>query len=111
MGVVEPKPATLRRYGLKLEGWQAIGERQGWVCYVCRRVPKSGRLCIDHEHVRGWKRMPPEERVRFVRGLCCFFCNHYHLARGITVERALRVASYLSEYEARKARTAAPPAP
>lgn len=90
-----PKPATLKRYGLTGEAWLAILEAQGGVCYVCQKAPPSGRLCTDHEHVRGWKGKPPEERRRFVRGLLCWTCNHYYLGRGITVAKARRVVEYL----------------
>lgn len=65
---------------------------------MCHRQPSSGRLVIDHEHVFGWKRMPPEERRLYVRGLLCFFCNHYYLARGLTVDKAENVVRYLKRY-------------
>ena len=96
-----PTPATLRRYGLTPKEWVAILRRQGGVCAVCRRVPKNGRLCTDHDHVKGWKRMPPEERKRHVRGMLCFFCNHYYVGRCITVERAENVAEYLRRHRTR----------
>jgi hypothetical protein len=95
-----PKPATLKKYGLSLGQWQALLDAQGGACFVCRRVPPSGRLCVDHEHVRGWKKMPPERRRAFVRGLLCWTCNHYYLARGISVERARNVVAYLERYAA-----------
>lgn len=99
--VKTPTPATLRKYGLSLLGWEMLGAMQNWVCFVCERPPKSGRLCIDHEHVRGWKQMPPDERRKYVRGLLCWTCNHYALARGMTIQRALNVAEYLKRYQAR----------
>lgn len=98
-----PSDATLKKYGLSEAEWRGFLKRQGGVCYVCGLTPQSLRLCIDHEHVRGWKKMPPEERRLYVRGLLCWSCNHYYLARGMSVQRAERVASYLREYEARKA--------
>ena len=96
--VREPKPKTLARYGLTLEAWRAILDRQGGVCAVCRRVPTSGRLCVDHEHVKGWKKKPPEERAKAVRGLLCFFCNHYYVGRAITVAKSRNVTAYLERY-------------
>lgn len=76
-----------------------MAEQQGWACYVCRQVPKKGRLCIDHFHVRGWKKMPAEQRKRYVRGLLCWTCNHYYLGRGITTAKARRVVQYLESFE------------
>jgi Recombination endonuclease VII len=51
-----------RRYGLSLEEFRAILERQGNACAICKR---SGvRLYIDHCHV-----------TRMVRRLLCGKCN------------------------------------
>lgn len=94
----EPKPPTLRRYGLSLDEWRAMAERQGYVCFVCEKEPSTGRLCIDHFHVKGWKKMPPEERKKYVRGLLCWFCNHSYVGRGITVAKARRVVAYLEAF-------------
>ncbi len=100
--VKPPKPATPKKYGMTVESWLELLRAQGGTCYICQRVPKSGRLCVDHEHVRGWRKMPPEQRRLYVRGLCCHFCNHYYLARGITVAKAQRVVEYLASYLARR---------
>jgi hypothetical protein len=93
-----PKPPTVKRYGLTLQGWVAILDGQGGVCRICEQVPQSGRLCIDHEHVKGWKKMAPERRRLYVRGLLCWRCNHYYVGRGITVQRAQNVLAYLEAY-------------
>lgn len=98
-----PKPATLKRYGLSEAEWCAMLDAQGGVCAVCKRVPTTGRLCTDHEHVKGWKKMPPEQRKQYVRGLLCWTCNSFYLARGITVDRARNVVSYLDQYQTRNA--------
>lgn len=97
-----PSKATLRKYGLSLEEWETMAQAQSRVCYVCAQVPKSGILHIDHEHVRGWKKMSPTERKQFVRGCLCWRCNASFLRRGMTAERAERIASYLKAYELRK---------
>jgi hypothetical protein len=97
--VLTPTEATLKKYGLSEVEWKAILDRQGGVCAVCRNEPKKGRLCIDHEHVKGWKKLPPEQRKLYVRGLLCWFCNHYYLSRAITVAKAYYVVDYLERYE------------
>lgn len=103
MTVTVPKPATFRRYGLSRMEWQAILNGQNGTCFICQRVPKTGRLCVDHEHAPGWSKMPAEKRKLFVRGLLCWVCNSYYAARGITVEKAARLTEYLKRYEQRKA--------
>ncbi len=97
-----PGKETLKKYGLTAWDWLVLLEQQGGVCAVCKRVPTTGRLCIDHEHVKGWKRMTPEKRKGFVRGLLCFFCNRYYVGRCITVERSRNVTEYLLRYETEK---------
>lgn len=77
-------------------------EKQGYACYVCQQVPKRFRLCIDHFHVRGWKKMPPSERVKWVRGVICFRCNTTFVGRGVTAQIAARVVSYLQEFDLRR---------
>jgi hypothetical protein len=104
----QPSPATLAKYGGTPEAWAELLASQGGTCGVCGRIPnpskKDGkrRLVIDHEHVRGWKAMPPEQRWQYVRGLTCWWCNHAYLGRGITVAIAEGVVAYLRRYHERR---------
>lgn len=97
-----PSAATLRTYGLTRQDFDLLLAAQGEGCAVCGKVPDNGRLCIDHEHVKGWKKMPAEQRKRYTRGLLCFFCNHYYVGRAITVAKAQAVLTYLQRYQARR---------
>jgi len=105
--IAEPTASTLKKYGGDLVSWRVLLEEQGFVCGVCGKVPSPSkrdgkrRLVIDHEHVRGWKNMVPEQRWRHVRGLTCWWCNSAYLARGITVEKAEGVVRYLRRYAER----------
>lgn len=100
--IKHPTPATLKKYGLTLIEWLEILNRQGSVCAVCHKEPTSGRLNIDHEHVKGWKKMLPEERKKHVRGLACYICNNRILTKGITPEKLESAAKYLRNYEENK---------
>jgi len=52
-------------YGLSQEEYDAMLDRQGGVCAICRKKPDKGKpLCVDHCHVTG-----------LVRGLLCHKCN------------------------------------
>lgn len=97
-----PKKGTLDRYGLSFCEWQELADSQGRVCYVCEKLTSTGRLCVDHEHVKGWKKLPPHQRKLFVRGLLCFRCNTTFVGRGVTIQRAERVAAYLRIYASRR---------
>jgi len=99
--VLVPTTATLRKYGLSVDDWRTILERQGGVCGSCGRVPPSRRLNIDHQHVRGWKHMDPAIRATYVRGLLCYRCNSTFLSRGATVELLRGAADYLERYQKR----------
>lgn len=52
-----------RRYGISRADYDALFERQGGVCAICRKRSKE-RLCVDHCHVTG-----------MIRGLLCRKCN------------------------------------
>lgn len=105
-----PTKGTLDRYGLTLEEWVGhlgltVEEWQAGApapCPVCKREPPSGRYVTDHEHVRGWKDKPKDERRLFVRGVVCTVCNHYILTRYGTPAKHRGAADYLERYENKK---------
>lgn len=95
----KPSKATLKKYGLSEEDWENLATKQGHVCFVCKKLTSTGRLCIDHEHVKGWKKLPPEQRKIYVRGLLCWFCNSKYLSRGITVDKLRNGLKYIEDYQ------------
>ncbi len=99
--LIPPTKSTLSRYGLSMEEWQVMADNQQHKCFICETEPKKGRLCIDHYHAKGWKKMPPEQRKLYVRALLCWFCNHYYLSRGITIAKSKRTTLLLEEFQAR----------
>ncbi len=99
--LVVPKIGTIKKYGLSFEEWEEIANRQGRVCGVCKKLTSTGRLCIDHFHIPKWKKMPPEQRKLYVRGLLCFRCNTTFVGRGVTIEISKNVVTYLEEYAKR----------
>lgn len=103
LGVTVPTLATLKRYGMTLAHWKELVRAQGGVCAVCGFLPRvTKRLVVDHEHVRGWKRLPPEERKRHVRGLVCSMpCNRRLLRREMTLLTAWKVVRYLKAHRDR----------
>lgn len=98
--IKEPRPATLKKYGLTLDDWKVILTEQGYKCPICTRVMEK-TICVDHHHVQGYKGMKPENKKKHVRGLTCWWCNKTFLGRGITIERARNVVKYLERYEKR----------
>lgn len=62
-------------YGITYEEWQQMLKDQNNVCWMCKVMPNNGILCVDHLHQKGFKKMPPEEKRKYVRGLLCFSCN------------------------------------
>lgn len=99
-----PKPATLRRYGLSMTEYTDMAAAQGYVCYICEKLPPSRRLFVDHEHVRGFKKLPGAERKNFVRGLLCSACNYRILHKHATKAKLVRAVKYLEAYDARSPR-------
>lgn len=96
-----PSAKTLAKYGLTEAEYRDFVDRQKGVCPVCELEPSTGRLCIDHLHIKGWKKMPPESRKLYVRGLLCFWCNSRHLGRGVTAQKLRNGAEYLDAFEGR----------
>lgn len=102
-GLLCPTLPTLNKYGGTVELWLAMAESQGFVCGACGKLPKTLRLVIDHEHIRGWAKMPTAQRWAYVRGLLDWSCNGFRLARGATIVNLHGAAEYLERYEARRA--------
>lgn len=106
-GITPPAAQTLRTYGLTQDEWIALLQAQGWVCPICEQGndrPKTGKQALwntDHEHVRGWAKMPPEQRKRYVRGILCFYCNRRVVGDRKDPEEAQRVADYLRAFRTR----------
>jgi len=102
-GIRIPALDTLRKYGFTEIEWKAeVAKEIGviwygvlWECPICGRTPPSGRTVMDHYHVKNWKRMPPEERRQYFRGIVCISCNHFILSRYLTPDRAEAAAEYL----------------
>ena len=95
----QPSVTTLEKYGLVLEEWKTIWESQGKKCPVCEKEPKTQsptEFMIDHAHVKGWKNMSPEQRKKYVRGILCYFCNRFYLAKAISIQKAKNIIKYLS---------------
>lgn len=53
-----------KKYGLKVEEYEALAEKQNWVCAICGKPPGKRPLCVEHDHKTGK-----------VRGLTCNKCN------------------------------------
>lgn len=56
--------SNLWRYGISLEDYDAMVDRQENLCAICRGVTEGRPLCVDHCHDTGK-----------VRGLLCVTCN------------------------------------
>jgi recombination endonuclease VII len=97
VNLIPPLPKTLAKYGLSIQDWVRLAALQDSVCYVCRRLPSSGRLHIDHAHVKNWRKMPPQERRKWVRALACQWCNRSFLAKGMTLDKARQLVSLFSK--------------
>jgi hypothetical protein len=94
-----PSEKTLKKYGLNDLEYAKMFNDQDGACFICGKAPKDGRtLNVDHVHVRGFKKMFPDQRKKFVRGLLCYFCNRFYMAKAMTEEKAIRIIQYLKVY-------------
>lgn len=93
-----PSPATLKKYGLSSDEW--ISFYGDGICPICERP--LNKPVVDHLHVRNWKKLKPEKRKLYVRGVPCSYCNRRRLARGMSLEIARNIVTYLEAFEKRK---------
>lgn len=86
-----------RQYGLTPEDVVQMYAEQGGTCACCPSELADHKWVIDHKHAPGYKRMPPEERRKFVRGLVCIYCNWKVLGQLERAgrERIVRACRYL----------------
>ncbi len=98
-GIKVPSQRTLDIYGLSANDWIRLIKNQGWVCAVCEKQQATWNT--DHDHVPGWKKLPPSERKKHVRGVLCWYCNHKVVGHARSSELAQRVADYLRAHEER----------
>jgi len=77
-----------RTYGISAKEYALLLKAQGGRCYICRELPRSKRLAVDHDHVTGK-----------VRGLLCadsdWGCNYAILGKIKDVAMARRIVQYL----------------
>jgi PHP family Zn ribbon phosphoesterase len=97
--IYTPSKATLKKYGLTLADWQEIYSLQTGICPICKRPLL--KPVVDHLHIRNWKKMKPEKRKQYVRGIPCNYCNRRRLSRGMTLEIARNIVEYLERFEKR----------
>lgn len=96
-----PTEPTLQKYGLSYMEYAQLFYGQKGRCAICKN-PLTGRTNIDHQHgIRGWKKMPPEKRKTYVRGILCWTCNHLIVGRGVTSDRLWEAYNYLRLFEVR----------
>jgi len=74
-----------RKFGLTIEGYNALLGSQGGRCAVCGREPGRSNLHVDHDHNTGK-----------IRGLLCFRCNGGLGQFKEKPARLLRAADYLT---------------
>ena len=101
-----PSKTTLKKYGLSLEEWTDLYNKYDGKCWICGtwfdgrdRGDKPRLACIDHQHVKGFKDMPDEEKAKHIRGMLCFQCNNIMAQKSNTLEKLRNAVVYLEEYE------------
>ena len=90
-----PRARRLARFGLTEAAYERLLKRQHGRCAICRALPKTRRLHVDHDH--SYEKGNPN----CVRGLLCHGCNRFRVA-GNSLESARRVVAYLLAYEQRR---------
>lgn len=74
-----------RRYGITIDQYNELADKQNGVCAICQETCKSGRrLAVDHCHATGK-----------IRGLLCMDCNRSIGGLKDSIELLEKAVSYL----------------
>lgn len=78
----------LRRYGITLEQYESLYEKQQGRCAICKRLEAdfSRRLAVDHNHKTGE-----------IRGLLCNHCNHWLVGKQTDSTLLREIANYIEQ--------------
>ncbi|MBL0320710.1 MAG: endonuclease VII domain-containing protein [Alphaproteobacteria bacterium] len=93
-------------YGIRLAEYNEMLASQDGKCGICGKTETGGRIfasgkagfAIDHKHVDGYSKMPPEEKRKYVRGLLCVACNNRVLSLLEDVDLVRKAEKYLEKY-------------
>lgn len=96
-----PTPKTLEKYGINREEYIEICRRQDYKCPICGNELRKS-VNIDHWHVNNYKKLLPDMRKLFIRGVLCWFDNYYAMYRSINLDKARNAVKYLEDFEKRK---------
>ncbi len=79
-----------RLYGISIDEYEQLSERQGHVCWICKGkvTSKNGNLLVDHSHKTGK-----------IRGLLCTKCNAGIGGLGDSIEMLERAIDYLKHFK------------
>lgn len=80
--------ALKRKYGITLEQYEELLEKQGRCCAICERHESEFKtsLAVDHDH-----------HSRRIRGLLCTSCNYRMVARHRDGELLRKIADYIEQ--------------
>ena len=86
-----------KTYGLTKKDFDCMLQQQNNKCAICDVDFNNKRINIDHEHCKGFTKLDPSDKKLYVRGLLCFNCNRYKVAKN-DFASVKKVYNYLLEY-------------
>lgn len=94
---LQRRSTVVKKYGLSNEDFDRMMTAQNGVCAICGKPSITISLHIDHTHVRGFTKMLPVEKRKYVRGLVCYRCNRFLIGRWKREDAPLfdKAAAYL----------------
>lgn len=77
-----------KTYGLTIEQYNELKEKQNHSCFVCGRHESEleRRLAVDHNH-----------KTREIRGLLCNYCNHRIVGKHTDGDLLRQIADYIEQ--------------
>lgn len=83
--------ALKRKYGITLEQYEELLQKQNYSCAICERHESEFKtnLAVDHAH--------SGPKKGFIRGLLCTACNYRLVARHTDGDLLRRIADYVEQ--------------
>ena len=95
-----PSKYTLKKYGLSIQDWENLLISQNYCCPICERhFDETVHPVVDHFHISGYRKFPPEKKRKYIRGLLCIYDNLRVVSKSLTTKKAYNSWKYLKKFD------------
>lgn len=93
--LIQRRANLKRTYGISLEQYQELLEKQNYQCYICGKTEEENKRALAVDHAHGESEWVPEGAIR---GLLCGFCNQRLIGRHKDANLFAKASEYLKQH-------------